>query len=302
MYTVGFFIRHPRMIGNYLVNHTCWLWPDELYLRLHFFFQYGYFLNLKNPKGYNEKCQWMKLYYKRPDFPDMVGKYTAKKWAAERIGDQYIVPCYGVWDHFDDIDFDQLPNQFILKVTHDSGGNAICRDKATFDKAAAKRKLEKALQKDTYKHTREWPYKYVKRAIIAEQLLVDPDGDGAITDYKFFCFNGEPKVMYVSKDGSDNPRTDFFDMDWNHLPIRMRDLNADVMPEKPAQFDEMKRLATILSKGLPHVRVDFYLVGQRIYFGEMTLWTSAGFTIFNPWEWNDTFGSWIQLPKKITND
>lgn len=298
MYTIKFFLKHPLMVNDYIVNHTPSLWSNELYVKLRFFFNYGYRLNLKDPKGFNEKLVWLKLFYCRSDYPSMVDKYTAKQWAAEKIGRQYVVPCYGVWDHFDDIDFDSLPKQFILKCTHDSGGNVICRDKATFDYRSAKKKIERALKKDTYKHTREWPYKNMKHRIIAEELLTE-HGDDAITDYKFFCFDGEPKVMYVSKDGAADPRTDFFDMDWNHLPVRMRDLNADVTPQKPAQFEEMKALARQLSEGMPHVRVDFYLVNDKIYFGEMTFYTCAGMPTFNPWSWNRTFGDWIKLPPKL---
>ena len=298
MYTIKFFIHHPLMIGDYVLNHTPVLWPDKLYLKLRFFFNYGYTLNLKDPKGFNEKCQWLKLYYRRPEYSEMVDKFTAKQWAGQRIGEEHVVPTYGIWNHFDDIDFESLPNQFVLKCTHDSGSNVVCRDKTHFDMKGAKKKLESALRKNTYLHTREWPYKNVIPRILAEKLLVENSGDGVISDYKFFCFGGEPKVMYVSKDGAENPRTDFFDMEWNHLDVRMRDLNADVLPQKPQQFDEMKELARILSKGIPHVRVDFYLVNGNIFFGEMTLYTCAGMPTFYPWEWNRTFGDWIKLPPK----
>lgn len=299
MYTVKFFLQHPLMIGDYLLNHSPRLWPDRLYVKMRFYFNYGYRLNLDDPKGFNEKCQWLKLNYRRPEFTEMVDKYTAKAWAAKRIGQEHIVPTYGVWNSFDEIDFDRLPQSFILKCTHDSGGNVVCRDKSKLDKDAARRKLTAALAKNTFLHTREWPYKNVKPRIIAEELLKENSGDGVISDYKFFCFDGEPRVMYVSKDGAADPRTDFFDMEWNHLPVRMRDLNADVQPEKPAQFEEMRQMARTLSAGLPHVRADFYLVNGHIYFGEMTLYTCAGMPTFNPWEWNRTFGDWITLPEKF---
>lgn len=254
-------------------------------------------LNLENPKSYTEKLQWLKLYDRQPIYTQMVDKVAAKKLIEERIGKQYVVPTIGEWDCFKNIDFNELPNKFILKCTHDSGSYCICRDKNTFDKKSARRKLTRSLNRNYYLTRREWPYKDVPHKIIAEELLEDISGQ-ALVDYKYFCFNGEPKVMYIAADAAKVPTTDFFDMHYEHLPIRMRDPNAKVVPEKPAQFDEMKRIASILSEGIPHLRVDFYIVNNHLYVGEMTFFHMGGFAKIYPEEWDKKMGDWIILPNK----
>ena len=274
---------------------------DEEYLRKMFKVKVGKALNLDNPQCFTEKLQWLKLYNRKPEYTIMVDKYTAKKYVAEKIGEEYIIPTYGIWDRFDDIDFDALPNQFVLKCTHDSGGRIICRDKEQLDLQRAKQKINASLARDYYLSGREWPYKDVPRKIIAEKYMKEESvesGEECLTDYKWFCFNGEPKLVYISKDNAADPRTDFFDMDFNHVNMRMKDKNSEVLPEKPKLFDEMKRLATILSAGIPHVRVDFYNINGRIYFGELTFFHNSGFSRIYPEEWDYTFGSWIKLPKE----
>ena len=245
--------------------------PDELYLKIIYKRTMKKSLNLNNPKTFTEKIQWLKLHDRKPEYTVMVDKYAVKKWVADRIGEQYIIPTLGVWKHFDDIDFDKLPEQFVLKCTHDSGGLVIVTDKKKLDKDSAKRKLEKSLKRNYYWDGREWPYKNVPPQIIAEKYMTDEvedfclDGgcsqmqkvEKCLTDYKFFCFNGIPKIAYISKDHAENPTTDFFDMDYNRLPIRMRDPNSDTAPRKPECFEQMKELAEVLSKGIPHLRVDF---------------------------------------------
>ena len=283
------------MLGDIIMRYTASLWKsDELYVKMRYYFNYGKRLNLDSPSGYNEKCQWMKLYYHRQEMVVMVDKYAAKTWAANKIGDEHIVPCYGVWDKAEDIGFDALPNQFVLKCTHGCGGHFICKDKNTLDVNLVRKNFRKELRSSVYTQTREWPYKHVKPRIIAEQYLCEDDS-GILTDYKFFCFNGVPRIMYMSKDGASTPHTDFFDMEWNHLPLRMRDPNSDVPPEKPKRFEEMVEIAKTLSEGWPHVRVDLYMVNGRIYFGEMTFFTLGGAVYFNPPSWNEIIGSWFQL-------
>jgi hypothetical protein len=193
-----------------------------------------------------------------------------------------------------------LPNQFVLKCTHDSGSIIICNQKDTFDEKAAKESLDFHLRSDGYILGREWPYKNVPRKIIAEPLLINNDYeiDFGVKDFKFFCFGGEPKLMYISNDKSDDPRTDFFDMDFNHLPIRMKDPSADCIPQKPSNFDEMKQIAGKLSEGIPHLRVDFYTLNSKIYVGEMTFFHNSGFTAVQPEEWDLKMGEWIVLPSK----
>ena len=221
-------------------------------------------------------------------------KYEVKQYISNVIGEDYVIPQYGVWDSFDEIDFDKLPNQFILKCTHDSGRFAICRDKKEFNKITVKERFDKSLRNNFFWWTREWPYKNVKPRILAEKLMVDEDG-GVLTDYKFFCFNGEPKMMYVSKDVASDPRTDFFDMEWNHLPFKIKDPPAEIEPQKPLLFEEMKAIAQKLAKGIPHVRVDLYVINNQIFFGEMTFFHNSGLFEITPKEWDYTIGEWLDL-------
>lgn len=257
-------------------------------------------LNLKFPKSFNEKIQWLKLYDRKPEYTQMVDKYEAKNYVADRIGQEYIIPTLGVWDHFDEIDFDTLPQQFVLKCTHDSGGIVIVHDKNTFDKKAAKKKIETCLKRNFYYAGREWPYKNVKPRIIAEQYMEDAETK-ELRDYKFFCFNGIPKVLFVAsgrQSESEEISVDFFDMDYNHLPIKKGHPNAKTAPNQPQTFEKMKLLAEKLSAGIPHLRVDFYEANGKCYFGELTFSSGSGMGPFDPEEWDYKFGEWITLPEK----
>ena len=272
--------------------------PDELFLRLEYFRRFKRFLNLKDPKSFNEKLQWLKLHDRKPEYTRMVDKYEAKQYVAERIGEEYIIPTLGVWECFDDIDFDSLPEQFVLKCTHDSGGLVICRDKAKLDIAAARKKINESLKNNYFWHRREWPYKNVKPRIIAETYMEDTQ-TAELRDYKFFCFDGEVKALFVATERyADNEETkfDFFDAEYNHLPFTNGHPNAAVLPEKPVCFEQMKTLAAKLSKGVPHLRIDFYEVDGRVYFGELTFSHWSGMMPFEPAQWDYTFGSWIRLP------
>ena len=222
---------------------------DDEYLKRLFRYKLGYELDLINPKTFNEKLQWLKLYDRRPEYTTMVDKYEVKAYVAERIGDQYIIPTFGVWNHFDDIDFDILPNQFVLKCTHDSGGLAICKDKAKWNKAAAKRRLEKSLKRNYYYVGREWPYKNVKPRIIAEQYMED-DTTHELRDYKFFSFDGVAKALFIASDRQavgEDTKFDFFDMKFRHLPFTNGHPNASIPPARPETFEDMKALAEKLS-------------------------------------------------------
>ena len=274
---------------------------DEKYLRKKFKVFAGYELNLDNPVTYGEKLQWLKLHDRKDIYSTMVDKYRAKEFVSEKIGGEYVVPLLGVWDDPEDIDFDSLPDRFVLKCNHNSGkGMCICRDKEKLNIEKVKSELRKGLDENYYLYSREWPYKNVKPRIIAEEYLesteIRSEQDKFLTDYKFFCFNGEPKIMYLSKDNSDVPRTDFFDMDFNHLEMRMKDPNSDVPPEKPADFELMKRMAAVLSEGIPHLRVDFYSVNGQVYVGEMTFYHNGGFGRIYPEKWEKILGDWIVLP------
>lgn len=230
----------------------------------------------------------------------MVDKYLVKQYVADLIGNEYIIPTLGVWDKFEDIDFDKLPNQFVLKCTHDSGGLVICTDKSKLDKDHARKKINHCLKRNYFLNTREWSYKDVQPRIIAEQYMVDESGY-ELKDYKFFCFDGTPKAMFIATDrGSVGEETkfDFFDMDFKHLPFTNGHPNGAKQPACPESFAKMKDLASMLSKGMPQVRIDFYDINGHIYFGEITLSHWSGLKQFDPEEWDYTFGSWIQLPEK----
>lgn len=268
---------------------------DEAYLKFIYFFCFWKKLNLKNPKTYNEKLQWIKLYDRRDIYTTMVDKYEAKKYVADIIGEDYIIPTLGVWDTFDEIDFDKLPDQFVLKCTHDSGGLVICKDKKVFDKEAAKKKINKSLKKNYYYLGREWPYKNVKPRIIAESYMEDKKGE--LKDYKFFCFNGIPKMLFIASDRGIDTRFDFYDSEFNHLPFMQGHPNREKKIDCPDGFEEMKKLSFDLSKDIPAIRVDFYNVDGKIYFGELTLFHFSGFVPFEPAEWDEKIGEWIDLPK-----
>lgn len=272
--------------------------PDEPYLKLCYRVRLGKKLDLENPKTYTAKLQWLKLHDRKPVYTEMVDKYTAKEYVAKIIGGEYIIPTLGVWDKFDDIDFDSLPQQFVLKCTHDSGGLVICRDKSRLDKAAAKKKIEKSLGTNYYLSGREWPYKNVKPRIIAEAYMQDT-ATAELRDYKFFCFDGRVKALFIATERAAAAETkfDFFDENFNHLPFTNGHPNAETMPAKPQRFEEMKALAAKLSAGIPHLRVDFYEVDGKIYFGELTFSHWGGMMPFEPEEWDYTFGSWITLPE-----
>ena len=274
--------------------------PDKLYLQLKYWQHMHKWLNLKNPQNFTEKLQWLKLYDRNPLYTTMVDKYAVKKWAAEKIGDRYIIPTLGVWDKFEDIDFDKLPSQFVLKTTHDSGGVVICRDKKKFDKQAACVKLTKSLEYNYYYHGREWPYKNVKPRIIAEKYMID-EKTRELRDYKFFCFNGKPQFLFIATDRAsktEETKFDFYDLKFNHLPFTNGHPNSKKHIDKPQTFNEMIRLASILSKDIPHVRVDFYEIEGKLYLGELTFSHWNGFMPFQPPEWDKIIGDWLILPSK----
>lgn len=258
-------------------------------------------LNLKKPMTYNEKLQWIKLYDRKDIYTTMVDKYEAKKYVEEQIGSEYIIPTYGIWDNPNEIDFDKLPDNFVLKCTHDSGSIIICKDKKKLSYENVLEKLNKSLGKCAFTDGREWPYKNVKRRIIAEKYMID-NKDKELRDYKFFTFNGEPKVLYIAQGRERGEETvaDFFDMDFNHLDLRIDHEMGKKLPHSPENFELMKDLARKLSKGTPELRVDFYEVNGRVYFGEMTFFHCSGFMPFRPEKWDYIFGKWIDLPLKKT--
>ncbi len=272
------------------------LLPDKVYLKLLFKLKMGYTLNLEHPQTFNEKLQWMKLYDRNPIYTMMVDKYEVKKYVSAIIGEKYVIPTIGIWDSVEGIDFNSLPDQFVLKTTHGGGscGVVICKDKTRFNVDECKEKLAKAMKQNIFQHHREWPYKNVPPRIIAEEYITD--GSGELNDYKYYCFNGEPKMFFIASDRDTEVHFDYFDMDFNHLPFEQGGPNAPRELQRPQSMEEMKNIAAKLSQNIPHVRVDLYNVDGRIYFGELTFFDSSGFAFFNPQEWDYILGSWMNLP------
>ena len=256
---------------------------------------------MDHPKTFNEKIQWLKLHNTSEVCTRSVDKYEVRQLIAEKIGEEYLITMLGCWESFDEIDFDKLPDQFVLKCTHDSGSVVICRDKSTFNKEAAKSKLEAAMKHNFFWTGREYPYKNVKPRIICEQLMKDNRTEDLV-DYKFFCFGGQPKVLFYASERFTSKdkvaKFDFYDMDLNHMPIKSAGHENSVNPPavSPELFNKMKELSCVLSAGYPHVRVDFYVINDKIYFGEITFHHDGGFVQLEPEEWNTTFGEWIKLP------
>lgn len=283
-------------ISNHL--HLSDLYSDRLYISLQYRFCMHKELDLENPKTYNEKLQLLKLYDRNPLYTVLVDKYKVKEWVAEKCGNDIIIPTLGVWDNVDDIEWDKLPDQFVLKANHygDNIGVVICDDKAKFNKQSAIRKLKKVMNKDYYKLGRERPYRNVKRKIIAEQYMQD-NTFKELRDYKFLCFNGEVKILFIATGRQEgNLAFDYFDENFRRLPFSQHYPNSSKSFTKPKAFEEMKEIASKLSKGIPHVRVDLYLVNDKIYFGEMTFYHFNGTAKFTPEEWDYKIGDYLHLP------
>lgn len=270
---------------------------DERYLKMLYRARIGRPLDLDDPTTFNEKLQWLKIHDRDPLYTTLVDKAEVKPWVAERIGWEHVVPTLGVWGSFDEIDFGALPERFVLKCTHDSGGLAICRDRAAFDMAAARRKIERSLARNYYWSGREWPYKGVRPRVLAEEYL--DAGSPDLTDYKLMCFGGRARCAFTCTGRAEGDlRVDFFDLRWNRLPFTRHYPNADVPPAAPSRLREMVALSERLSEGLPFVRVDFYEVAGEFYFGEMTLYPGSGMEEFDPESWDAELGSWLELPPR----
>lgn len=275
--------------------------PDKLYLSLKFYKNFKRFPNWRKPKTFSEKLQWLKIYDRRPEYTTMVDKYAVKKYVASIIGEEFIIPTLGVWNRPQDIDWDSLPEKFVLKCTHDSGTVIIVKDKSKLDKVDVMKQLSLCLKRDFYSVTREWPYKNVPKRILAEKYIELKPEIKDLADYKFFCFNGEVKGLLVATERQ-NPdeevKFDFFDADFNHLPFRQGHDHAQMTPPKPRNFELMKKAAAQLSKGYPHIRVDLYDLNEKVLFGELTLFHFSGMVPFEPEEWDIRFGDMLALPVK----
>ena len=275
--------------------------PDKIFIMLKYRKTFGCWPNLKNPQTFNEKLNWLKLHDRNPLYTTMVDKYEAKRYVADLIGEEYIIPTLGVWDRAEDIDFDSLPDKFVLKATHDSGRVIICRDKSKLDKAKAVKEMRESLKRNFYAVTREWPYKNVKPRIIAEQLLETPNHED-LADYKVHNFNGMPKVILVCRDRFEETglTEDFFDLEWKHLDVRRPGHpNAPLFEEKPEAFDKMLELSERLAKDYPFMRTDFYTIGEKVYFGEITLYPASGAVPFEPSDYDDIFGKELIVKNSV---
>lgn len=275
--------------------------PDEQFLKKLFFAKLGRQLDLKNPKTFNEKLQWLKLHDFKPEYTAMADKYAAKGFVSQRVGEEYVIPNYGVWDRFEDIDFEKLPDKFVMKCTHDSGGLVICHDKSKLDLDAARKKIQGSLSRNWFYHGREYPYKDIPPRIIAEKLMTDhSNGDQNLTDYKFFCFDGKPCYVMTVRDrslGVQKSLHRWYDMQWNLQDLDLDGRHEVKTPEPmPEQFPQMCHIAETLSAGIKHLRVDLYLVEGSIYFGEMTFYHKSGLEVFDPAEWDKILGDLICIP------
>ena len=300
MKRVIYYFKHINAVLSRIFMIIGWGIPDKQYLQILYFLKMGEPLHLVHPLTFSEKIQWLKLYNRKSLYTLLVDKYRVKTYVASIIGDKYIIPTIGVWDRPEDVDFDSLPNQFVLKTTHGGGnvGVIICKDKMTLDYRKTVEKLNKSLKQNIYKSLREWPYKGVEKKIMAEEYMEDTETK-ELRDYKLFAFDGKVKALFVATErGGGNVKFDFFDADFNHLDVVQEHPMSGKNIPKPYCFEEMKEIAEKLSKGFPHVRIDMYEVNHRVFFGEFTFYHHGGVVPFHPKEWDYKFGSWIQLPEK----
>lgn len=292
------YIKEPwRLVVSKKLSFLWPVYPDKLFIECMYRFHMGKELDLSTPKSFTEKLQWLKLYGFKPEYVDMVDKYEAKKIVADAIGDEYIIPTYGVWDRVEDIDISALPNEFVLKCTHDSNSYVICSDKSKFDAIAAKQRLQSHLKQNFFVFGREKPYKYIKPRIIAEKYMQDA-ACRDLRDYKFFTFHGEPRILHIvsnRQNAREETYGDCFDMNYDRVDISFGHPCSPIAPPKPENFEKMKEFARILAHGTKHLRVDFYEVDGKLYFGELTFYHDAGWGEISPSCWNDKMGSWIDI-------
>ncbi len=276
-----------------IINRLAFI-PTPIYLKLVYWIKTGKRLELDNPIGFCDKLNWLKLHNINDTYTNFVDKIEVRNIVNKIIGEDICFPILGHWEKFEDIDFSTLPNKFVLKCNHDSASVTVVKDKSSLNLKKLKKFYNGRLKISPYNMGREYPYKNVKPRILAEQYMT-PDGENDINDYKFFCFHGEPKIMFIATDRSTDVKFDFFDMDFNHLPIYNIHPNSEKEIKKPHLFDEMKALAAKLSKNIPFVRIDLYEIKGKIYFGEYTFFHGGGFWPFYPEEWENKLGEWLHI-------
>ncbi len=306
MQNVKYYIRDPwQIVYGIFRRFAPYIESDELYLKILFYLRMHKRLNLKDPQTFSEKMQWLKLYHRISEHTIIVDKYAVKTYLSERIGTEHIIPTLGVWDRPEDIEWERLPEKFVLKTTHGGGsvGVIICKDKGMFDKQKAISALKKALKQDIYVELREWPYKNVKKRVMAEPFLESANDEVQdLRDYKFFCFNGVPKFCQVVSGRNQKTCLDFFDLNWQHQDFHepKKYPFSEHKLKKPVRFEDMVKTAETLSLGHPFLRVDFYELKREFYVGELTFFPTSGMGGFSPQEWDNKFGEWIELPNVKT--
>ena len=283
------------------LKHCLRFLPDKVYIQLYYFAKYRKLCNISNPRTYNEKIQWLKLHDRNKLYPTIVDKVKVKDYVGKKIGFHHIIPTIATWRKAEDIDFDSLPDSFVLKTNHNSGDIVICKDKSSFNKQQAIMKLKQSLKENFYENGREWPYKEVERLILCEKYLVDTRTN-ELRDYKFFCFNGSVKLFKIDFDRSYDHHANYYDREGAMLPFGEVACppKLDNKIEVPDEIHEMIKLAERLAEGFPLIRIDFYLADGAIYFGEMTLYPASGFGKLTSPEWEERLGEWIQLPQLKT--
>lgn len=292
------YIKRPKELLIYMTNRFSFKFiPDKLFLKWKYRWFFNKKLNLENPQTFNEKLQWLKLHDRNPMYTNLVDKYEVRKYLSKTIGDEYLVPSLGVYDKFDDIDFDKLPNQFVIKCTHDSGGVVICDDKSKLDLEKTRKKIKRCLKRNYYYANREWPYKNIKPRIIIEEYLLDKENPKCdLVDYKVMCFNGEPKIIFTCTDRYDKGlKVTFFDLEWNKLPFERHYPSSKSNIEKPKKLKEMIELSRRMAKKFKFIRLDWYEVNNRLYFGEYTFYPGSGFEEFTPNEVDKEIGDLLEL-------
>lgn len=292
-------IKSPLLIISYF-GHRGWFKfiPDKLYLEMVYKARLKKDLNLKNPRNFNEKLQWLKLYYREPIMVDLVDKFKVRKYVSDIIGEKYLNELYGCYDRFNDINFSELPDSFVIKVNHDSGGIIMIEDKNNVNHLVLSKKVQSLIKKNYYYSSREWPYKNIKPRIIIEKYLKD-DSSLDLKDYKIHCFSGKPEFIQVDYDRFSTHKKNLYSTSWEFMDVSYNyPFDKRVIIDKPKKLEEMLELARKLSIGFPYVRVDFYIVNEKILFGEITFYPVSGFGIFTPESYNDYLGDLIELPQR----
>ena len=268
--------------------------PTKMYLRLQYFKNYRQWLHINHPKTYAEKLAYLKVYEYDPRLSQLVDKYRVRRYVADKIGEDHLVPLIGVYKDVTEIPWDQLPESYVLKCNHDSGSTILHRSNEGFDKEHAIDVLSKHLKNNLYYYAREYPYKEVSPLVVCEEFL-DDGKNLTPNDFKIMCFSGEPKFIILDQNRFVDHHRDIYDISWNKLDISTDHPQTSLIQDKPAKLDDMLDIARSLSKGFKHVRVDLYLIGERIYFGELTFCPWGGVIKFKPDKWNYTFGELINI-------